>query len=252
MPCSCWQTAPIKTRSKQLLKILDLKESPEENAVSPKPRMIPVVYCAGKGNRRSAAQVYADRLVVAQDQQGRRGTRREHAIDDGGMMGGDPGGPGGGARRRRWTRRRRRCSGGQNNRADQANRISIGVDTHTNTLIVAATDPVFEEVKQLVQKLDAANAEQHETVRMVTLHRSSAAIVQKALSRIAGDAVRTSSTNESSPPATNPATNRRENTNPATSRGPGRTPGGSPGEQSPMGGGGPEGSRFQPPGGPGQ
>ena len=30
--------------------------------------------------------------------------------------------------------------GGQNNRADQENRISIGVNNHTNTLIVAAVD----------------------------------------------------------------------------------------------------------------
>ena len=52
----------------RLLKTLDLKESPEDIAVSPKPRLIPVEYARAKDIADVVRQVYADRLVVAQGQ----------------------------------------------------------------------------------------------------------------------------------------------------------------------------------------
>ena len=94
-----------------------------------------------------------------------------------------------------------RESGGQSRR-DEANRISIGVDARTNNLVVAATDPVFEEVKLLVQQLDVAAAEENETVRVVTLHRTSAAAVEKALTAFAGNAVQANNSTTSTSAAT--------------------------------------------------
>jgi len=90
--------------------------------------------------------------------------------------------------------------GSGQSRRDDALRISIGVDARTNTLVVAAADPLFDEVKQLVEQLDVAAASQNETVRVVTLHRTSAAAVEKALAAFAGDAVQTNNPTPTAPP----------------------------------------------------
>jgi len=177
---------------KGLLKsYLDLDHGPEEVAIAPKPRMIPVSYAKATDIADVLREVYADRLAPSQGQQNQQQFRGAIAgMMMRGMMGGGPGGggpgggpgggfggPGGGF-------------GGRNNRgADQVNRISIGVDTHTNNLIVAAVDPLFKEVKDLVQELDQANAEQHETVQVIPLHHTSSTAVQRALAAFAGDAV---------------------------------------------------------------
>ena len=160
---------------KKLLNTLDMKESPEDIAVAPKPRMIPVVYAKAKDIADVLRKVYADRLVIAQNQQNQMGGRGAGiAMMMRGMMGQA-------ARAVLAGRRPRRpvvpaaalevLADGQN-QADQANRIAIGVDTHTNTLVIAAVDTLFEEVKQFVQELDTANAEQHETVQVIHLHRT--------------------------------------------------------------------------------
>ncbi|MGA2255596.1 MAG: secretin N-terminal domain-containing protein, partial [Thermoguttaceae bacterium] len=199
-----------KQTIKGLLKTLDKKESPEDIAVAPKPRMIPVSYARAKDIADVLREVYADRLVLSQNQQNQMGRGAGILpLMMRGMMGGGPGGggpggggpggggPGGGGPGGGF-------GGGGNNRADQVNRISIGVDNHTNTLIVAAIDPLFEEVKQLVGELDSANAEQHETVQVIPLHGTSATAIQRALQAFAGDAVQannldTSSNNQNSP-----------------------------------------------------
>ena len=185
----------------QLLKILDLKESPEDIAVAPKPRMIPVEHARARDIADVLRQVYADRLVLSaqgQQQQGRGGFLPMLDAGNGRRLRRPRRRPG------RWRRRRRlRWHGSGQNQRDTANRISIGVDTRTNTLVVAATDPLFEEVKQLVQQLDVAAASENETVRVVTLHRTSATAVEKALEAFAGDAVQTNNPTTSAPATIN-------------------------------------------------
>ena len=141
------------------------------------------------------------------------------------MMGGDRGG--------------RRDQG--QNQSDPATRISIGLDTRTNALVIAAADPLFEEVKLLVHQLDAANAEQNESVRMVTLHRTSATAVEKALAAFAGDAVQAYNSNTNSP-AANSGVNTTSAVPPWASPGYGRMSGGQPS----MGNGGPPGGHWSP------
>jgi len=190
-----------KQTIKQLLTLLDIKESPDDIAVVPKPRMIPVAYARAKDIADIVRAVYADRLVLSQAQQNQQARAAEMAMMMRAMVGdyggGDAGfggeGLGGGARGGAAR------GGGQNNRADQANRISISVDNHTNTLIVAATDPVFKEVKKLVGELDAASAEQHQTVQVIPLRANSAKTVQRALAAVAGDAVQAKNTATNAP-----------------------------------------------------
>ena len=99
--------------------------------------MIPVEHARAKDIADVLRQVYADRLVVSPRISSRAGR--------GGFL---PGHDGGNGRRRSWRRPggfggppAAAGQGGQNQR-DNANRISIGVDTRTNNLVVSATDPV--------------------------------------------------------------------------------------------------------------
>ena len=146
----------------QVLKILDQKESPEDIAVAPKPRMIPVKNTRAQEIADVVKQIYADRMIEGS------ATNRQP------MMPWFMMGP------RQTT---------QTKRSDDVAKIAVGVDSRTNSLIVAAPDPLFEEVKQLVDQLDVAAADQGQTVRVVALHRTSATVVEEALSAIAGDSV---------------------------------------------------------------
>jgi type II secretory pathway component GspD/PulD (secretin) len=154
----------------ELLKVLDQKESPEDVAVAPKPRMIPVVHTQATEVADVVRQVYADRMV-----EGARGGQQQ-------MMPGQPpwmgmqGFPGQGQGR------------GRRNSDDQP-RMSIGVDQRTNSLVVAAIDPLFEEVKQLVEQLDVSSADQNQTVKVVTLHKASPDTIQQALATLGGSSV---------------------------------------------------------------
>ena len=119
--------------------------------------------------------------------------RRVPADVDAGMGGGGGfgGGPGGGGGRG--------GRGGQNPR-DAANRISIGVNTRTNNLVMAATDPLFEEVKQLVQRTRRGGG-LRKTKRCgwspcIAPVRTA---VEKALAAFAGDAVQSTSPTTSAP-----------------------------------------------------
>ena len=181
-----------------------------------------MVYARAKDIADELRQIYADRLVVAQNQN-QLGRGAGIAMMMRAMGGGRRGmaGPGGSM-----------GGNGQNNRADPINRIAIGVDNHTNTIVVAAVDSLFEEVKQLVEELDAAEAEQHETVQVIPLHRTSAVSVERALVAFAGDGVQTTDTN-----ALGNNANNNQNSSPfGAGRGLGRGFGGANGGQASMGG----------------
>jgi len=152
----------------QLLKILDQKESPEDIFVAPKPRMIAVQHTNAQEIADIVKQVYADRMV-----QGAAASSQPTLPFF--MMGR-------GERGESSERRQSRTS-------DDAARIAIGVDTRTNSLIVAAPEALFQEVRQLVDQLDVAAGGQNQTVRVVTLRRTSPTAVERALAAIAGDSV---------------------------------------------------------------
>ncbi len=159
-----------------LLKVLDQKDSPEEIAIASKARLIPVVNSNAEEIAEIVKQVYADRMVQAPS----GGNPRQQMMLQmmmqrrGGRQGGGPGGAA---------------------PANDVPRISVGVDTRTNSLVVAAPDPLFEEVKQLVEQLDNAAAEQDNAVQVVTLHRTSPDAVEEALAGLVGEAVQFNRTN---------------------------------------------------------
>jgi type II secretory pathway component GspD/PulD (secretin) len=168
----------------QLLTELDRKESPEDIALTPKPKMIPVYNTRANDVADIIRQVYVDRMV-----------ENPNAIAGQGV----PGGPlgmmmrgmmgGGGGRGGRGGQQQ----GAQGARNDVV-KLSLGVDTRTNSLIVAAPDTLFDEVKQLVEQLDTAAANEDETVRVVAVHGLSVSAVARAVEAMEGDSVQVNTT----------------------------------------------------------
>jgi hypothetical protein len=80
--------------------------------------------------------------------------------------------------------------GSSRSSAEQVQKMSIGVDVRTNSLVVSAPEPLFQEVKQLVDELDkAALGSSSQTMQVVTLKRSNAETVQEALQSLVGEDV---------------------------------------------------------------
>jgi type II secretory pathway component GspD/PulD (secretin) len=121
-------------------------------------------------------EVYQEKMVSANRQRQPSPEEFIQLLRGGGGSSSGRGGSSGGSR-------------GRNTAAD-AQKMTVGVDTRTNSLIVAAPQQLFDEVKQMVETLDTATSENNTAVKVVALQRSNASTVQKALSAIAGEKVR--------------------------------------------------------------
>ncbi len=158
----------------QLLQILDQEDPPEANVVR-RPRLIPVQHSRAADMAEVLRQVYQDRLVTA------AGQRQPSPEEFFRMLRGGRGG---------------RQSG--RDQAAETERMSIGVDERTNSLVIAAPQALFQEVEQLVLTLDQATEETNQAVRVVTLKRTNSQMVQQALAAITGDSVRSAGSTSSS------------------------------------------------------
>jgi type II secretory pathway component GspD/PulD (secretin) len=154
----------------QLVEKLDQAELPETQ-VAPRPRMIPLYNTSASQVAEIIKQVYQENLVSASRSQ-------QPSAED--FL--------------RLLRGGRSGSGSSNRAAENRPRLSIGVDTRTNSLIVSAPLPLFEEIRQLAETLDQQTTQSNQVVRVVTLQRSNPQTIQKALAAIAGDKVRTQTT----------------------------------------------------------
>ena len=146
---------------RQLLKVLDQSDSPEDVTTTPKPRLIPVLHTTAQEVADIVKQVYADRMAQGPVQP--TGGRQAFMA----MM----------------------TKAGLGQQRDDAPKISVGVDVRTNSLIVAAPDSLFDAVRQLVEQLDTAAADDSQTVRVVALHKVSSEAVEEALAELVGDGV---------------------------------------------------------------
>lgn len=160
----------------QLLEVLD-QGDPPETEVAAKPRMIPVRNTNANDVASVLRQVYQDR-IAGSSSQSRRPSPEEFIRA---LRGG-----------------RGRRGGNSSQAAEQMQKLSIGVDQRTNSLIVVSTQPMFEEIQRLVQTIDVATTDNDETVRVVSLKRGNVSSVQSAISAILGDAVTTQGTSGSS------------------------------------------------------
>jgi hypothetical protein len=155
----------------ELLKILDQKESPEEILIAPKPRMIPLINTDAEKMAEVVKQVYQDRLVTA----GGGGAQNQPTPQDLIQMLRGGGRRGGG--------------GNQRNQSEEVQKMSIGVDTRTNSLIVAAPDSLFQKMNALVEKLDVVSPESTDATKTIVVHHASPEAIEAALQAIAGDNV---------------------------------------------------------------
>ncbi|MBN8627040.1 MAG: hypothetical protein J0M17_16290, partial [Planctomycetes bacterium] len=154
----------------QLLRVVDQLDVPE-STVNPRPRLIPVVNTGAAQIAEILREVYSERLA---------GSNRQRQPSPEEFMQMLRGGR----------------SGSQSNRksAAETQKVSIGVDARTNSLIVSAPQALYEEIEQLVKTLDHATSESNTAIRVVTLKRSNPATVQKALTAIVGEKAKTSET----------------------------------------------------------
>ncbi len=156
----------------ELLKVIDQKGSPEESVVASKARMIPVQNTDASSVADVVKQIYADRML-GYNAPGAQGGNPQDFFQQ--MM---RGGRGGNNNQQR---------GGQS--VDTSAKMTISVDDRTNSLVVAAPEELFNEVKALVEKLDVASVESNESVRVIMLHHSSRDSLQRALNAYGGDSV---------------------------------------------------------------
>ncbi|EAQ79125.1 secretin N-terminal domain-containing protein [Blastopirellula marina] len=168
----------------QLLKIIDQPHSPEDVQTKAKPRMIPVLYQPANDVLNVVKQVYADRIADS----GGGGQQRQPSPEDFiRALGGGRGGRGGGG-----------GQGGQGGAPSEPPKMTIGVDTRSNALVVSAPDPLFDEVKLLVEQLDQAGSDSQETMQVVNIRKSNPETVQNALRSILGANVTSNTTSATS------------------------------------------------------
>lgn len=163
---------------KQLLEILDQRESPEDVMVEPKPRTIPVYNAPAEEIAEIVKELYQDRLVRSSGSSGGSSGRQPSPQEFFEAMrrgGGSGSSRGGGSSRSTAT--------------ENVQRMSIAVDARNNALIVSAPEPLFEEVRTLIESLDQAALDSHHTLATVTLKGVSPEMIQQALSALVGDAV---------------------------------------------------------------
>jgi type II secretory pathway component GspD/PulD (secretin) len=165
----------------QLLKILDQKGSPETILIAPKPQQIPLIYTDAEKIAEIVKSTFQNRLEAAAGAPGGNQPNPMQILQmlrGGGRRGGGQGGGG--------------------NQADEIEKMTVTADTRTNSLIVAASDALFQDVKELVEKLDVPSEEGAEAMRVISLIHTSPDAIQSALQAIAGDNVQFSRASGSS------------------------------------------------------
>jgi len=143
----------------QLLEVIDQESGPEEVLTVLPPRLIPVLYTNAEDLAEIVRDFYLNRvsypsanLVALQ-----RGARTGRGLS---------------------------LNVGSSSRGVEP-QVTIGVDRLSNSLIVSAPVPLFEQIKALVAQLDQAESSQ--TVQIMTLNRMNLALVEGSLAAILGN-----------------------------------------------------------------
>ncbi len=188
----------------QLLKVIDQENGPLDVETQGKTHIIQVNNANVEDVAKVVREVFADRIGGAQG----AGAQRQPSPQE--FIAALRGAAGGGGRGQR---------GGQSELKEAT--MTVGTEAKTNSLIVKAPAPLFEEVKKLVDMLDQSSADQGESVVSIPLQGGiNPAVVRSALQSVFGQQVRTNQTTN--------------NTNNAQGRGQQRTGG----QGFPGGGGG--------------
>ena len=224
------QANPVDMRMVEMvLEVIDREESPEDVQTTSKPQVIPVIYQEAEDVAKIVKGVYAERTADPNSNQ-----RQPSPQDFINALRGGGGGRGGGGE----------------DKGSKPAPVVIAVDARSNSLIVSAPPQDVEDIRELVEAIDAGGIESEETVQIVSLNGNmKPETVQRALESVLGTKVNMTapSTPSQTPSAVPPAS---ANSTPGSSaadierrieffrslRG-GGTPGGA-GGGNPFGGGG--------------
>ncbi|HTN73855.1 MAG TPA: secretin N-terminal domain-containing protein, partial [Pirellulaceae bacterium] len=161
----------------QLLKVIDQENGPEPVQTQPLPRMIPVLHATADEVAIQVKEIYAARMGAAAGGQQRQPSPEDfvRALRGGGGRGG---------------------AGGQQKQRGEEQKMTISVDKRSNSLIVSAPDPLFQEVKALVAQIDLAGSDTGEVSRVITLKKANPETVQRALASVVGANAKTNITTQ--------------------------------------------------------
>ncbi|HBJ37766.1 MAG TPA: general secretion pathway protein [Planctomycetaceae bacterium] len=167
-----------------ILEVIDREESPEDVRTTSKPQLIPVIYQNATDVANIVKSVYAER---SGEQGGGRGGQPQVSPQD--LINAIRGGGGG-----------RGGRGGGNEQATKPAPVIIAVDARSNSLIVTAPPQDVDDIRELVEAIDAGGMQSEETVEIVSLKGTvKAEVVQQALDSILGTKAKTSSSSAASP-----------------------------------------------------
>jgi type II secretory pathway component GspD/PulD (secretin) len=168
----------------QLLQVIDQPQGPEAVETQPRPKFIPVFNAKADEVATIVRQVYAGRIQGEGGNQQRQPSPEDfiRALRGGGGRGG-------------------------NNRQNmgEEQKMTIGVDTKSNSLIVSAPEYLFAEVKALVDHLDEVAVPADEVVQVRAIKRVNPTLMQTSLQQRLG----TSATIKSSALASTTSTSSR-------------------------------------------
>ncbi|MCP4188989.1 MAG: general secretion pathway protein, partial [Planctomycetaceae bacterium] len=132
-----------------ILEKVDIAESPEDIEIAAKPALIPVIYQEAQDVANIVKSLLGDRIAGAQASSGRGGGGQPSPQEFiAALRGGGRGGKGGGG----------------DSTASERSKISVAVDTKSNSLVVIATPQDFKEIEELVRKLDQSSMVNEETI----------------------------------------------------------------------------------------
>lgn len=171
------------------LQWIDIPESPEGPQPIAAPRFIPVKHSTADSIAAVVRQVYSSRMTGEAGGQQRQPSPQDliQALRGGGRGGQQ-----------------------QQNKGEEL-KMTVGVDTRSNSLIVSAPDYLFKEVEALVKTLDVEEVDSDTTVKVVSLKSANADLITRSLTSLYGGSI---------------VTNKTATTSSATGRGAGQPPGG--------------------------
>lgn len=144
----------------RLLQILDQRSGPTDVEAEGVPRLIPVVNTTASQVADVVKTIYSDRL-----EGGGNGQPSPEDI----------------------MRMLRQGQGGGGADAQEPAKMSIGIDTRSNSLVVRAPDVLFFEVKALVAQLDTEQLDSGESTQIVRIQHANPEAIKEALGSILGE-----------------------------------------------------------------
>jgi len=171
----------------RLLPIIDREASPEDVQTMGKPRLIPVVYMAAQDMANIVKQAFPDRIAGQNSGGGGGGGGRGDQPSPADFFRALREGVGGGGR------------GGRSQAQAEPAKMSITFDARSNSLVVAAPEPLFREVEALVAELDQKGFESADSAtEVVSVTALSPEVVGNALAAILGQQLSRSSSSGAS------------------------------------------------------